>query len=533
MKTSRLAWAVAVLVASTADVSAQKTADPQKTDQNKLPLCKLAPSKIVPNLCLVKYGVTTSSPECQAFFDQGLGYFYSYVWMEAARSFETAAKYDPDCAMAWWGLSRAIEKWGKGQHMEALKKAKELLPKGSHRETLLINARLAEKGMIDGIKPENRRKEAAKYLDELLSFHDDDEEGWFARAQVADGQNAAIPYYKALLRVNPLHPGAHHELVHTYENIRRPALGWPHALGYMQSSPGIPHAFHMQAHLGMRIGKWDKTTDWSAHAIELENVYHRDMDVKPAEDFQFSHHLETLIQALIHDGRFREARQVKADCEKYGFQQRLHWFRLHIAERDWDEAQKIITHYKNDKPMSAYLRAVMYLRKGDIERAAPEVNVLAEVYPTKKTDKDLELRLWETQGVLQCAKGGADGGIKLLAKAVERTKDDYRYHSWGGGAYYMESWGIAALKANRLNFAEEAFLEALAHDAGSVRGALGMQVVCERQGRTEEALRFAELAQRVWRKADPGRLEAELQDLRGSYATVQSPMADSHEDIDK
>ena len=97
-----------------------------------------------------------------------------------------------------------------------------------------------------------------------------------------------------------------------------------------------------------------------------------------------------------------------------------------------------------------------------------------------------------------------DGGSKLLAKTVDKTKDDYGKHAWGHGAYYMEYWGIGALRANRLAVAEEAFLEALAHDAGSVRGALGMQVVCERQGRTEEATRFAELAQRCWRKADPG-----------------------------
>src|SRR6185436_14722800 len=114
------------------------------------------------------------------FFDQGLGYFYSYVWMEAARSFETALKHDPDCAMAWLGLNRAMEKWPRPQHTEALKKAKELLPKASHRETLLINARLAEKGMIDGVKPENRKKDAVKYLDELLTIYDDDEEAWFA-----------------------------------------------------------------------------------------------------------------------------------------------------------------------------------------------------------------------------------------------------------------------------------------------------------------------------------------------------------------
>ena len=523
MNVCRLVYVVFAWSGCASCLLAQGRVAPKKDDANQLPISKLAPSKLVASLCVVRYPVTTSSAECQAYFDQGLAYYYSYVWMEAARSFETAAKHDPECAMAWWGLSKALEKWPRPQHTDALKKAKEMLPKAGHREAFLINARLAEKGMIDGVKPENRRKEAAKYLDELLTIYDDDEEGWFCRSQVADGPNAAVPYFKALLRVNPLHPGAHHELVHHYENIRRPALGWPHAVGYMQSSPGIPHAFHMQAHLGMRIGKWEKTTDWSSHAIELQLAYHKNQGVKPSEDWQFSHHLETLMQALIHAGRFHEARACKAECEKHGYQQRMHWFRLHVAERDWDEAQKIIDHFKKDKLTAAYLRAVFFLKKGDIERAVPEVNILAEAYPTKKNDRDLELRLWETQGVLQCAQGGADGGLKLLAKAVEKTKDEYNRHAWGHGAYWMECWGIAALKANRLNVAEEAFLESLAHDAGSVRGALGMQVVCERQGRTEEALRFAELAQRCWRKADPGRIEAELQDLRGVFATVQSP----------
>jgi len=46
-----------------------------------------------------------------------------------------------------------------------------------------------------------------------------------------------------------------------------------------------------------------------------------------------------------------------------------------------------------------------------------------------------------------------------------------------------------------------------------------MQVVCERQHRDEEAHRFAELAQRCWRRADPGLLQAELQYLRESTAS--------------
>jgi Tfp pilus assembly protein PilF len=392
------------------------------------------------------------------------------------------------------------------------------------REQKLIQARLQEKGIIEGIKVEDRKKAAIKTIDELLALHDDDEEGWFARSQLIDAplSTSAVLFHKALLRINPQHPGAHHELVHIYENIRRPALGWPHAEGFVASSPGIPHAFHMQAHLAMRIGKWEKTTDRSAHAIELQEAYHKLMNVKPNEDWQFSHHLETLMQALIHDGRFKEAHVIRKKCENYKYTQRVHWFRLALAERDWDEALKQANSNPKDKITTSYMRALVYLNKGNCERARPEVNVLQEAYLTNRANKDLEIRLWTAQGLLLCATGGGDGGVKLLAKTVDKTKNDYGKHAWGHGAYYMETWGLGALRANRPDVAEEAFLEALAHDAGSVRGALGMFVVCERQNRTEEANRFAELAQRCWRKADPGVIQAELEYLR-SQGSPASP----------
>src|SRR5437868_9037933 len=110
---------------------------PTKPETPKLALSGLPLAKLIPNLCVVKYRISTTSPECQAFFDQGLGYFYSYVWMEAARSFETAAKFDPDCPMAWWGLSRALDQWKKPNHNQALEKAQQLLGRASHREQFL------------------------------------------------------------------------------------------------------------------------------------------------------------------------------------------------------------------------------------------------------------------------------------------------------------------------------------------------------------------------------------------------------------
>jgi tetratricopeptide (TPR) repeat protein len=250
----------------------------------------------------------------------------------------------------------------------------------------------------------------------------------------------------------------------------------------------------------------------------MQEAYHQRMGIKGSDatlDWQFSHHLETLMRSLIHDARYQEALALKKKTQGYKFTHRDQWFRLHLNRGDWDEALKLAAANKKNKAAASYGRALVYLRKGEPDRAAPELNVLQEAFAAKRGDKNLQLKLWEVQGLLACARGDA-GGLKILAKVVDKSKDDYNHHAWGQGAYFMEQWGAAALRVNRLDVAEEAFLEALAHDSGSARGALGMQVVCERQGRTEEALRFAELAQRCWRRADAGVIPAELQSLRSA-----------------
>jgi hypothetical protein len=49
--------------------------------------------------------VTTTSKQAQVFYDQGLNYLESYVWIEASRSFRQALRIDPKLAMAQLGLS--------------------------------------------------------------------------------------------------------------------------------------------------------------------------------------------------------------------------------------------------------------------------------------------------------------------------------------------------------------------------------------------------------------------------------------------
>ena len=161
--------------------------------------------------------------------------------------------------------------------------------------------------------------------------------------------NASAVFYKALLKVNPLHPGANHEFVHFFENIQRPALGWPYAENYIKSSPGIPHAYHMQAHLGMRIGKWGVTSNWSWRAVELQVEYHKYQDVKPSEDHQFNHHMETLTRSLVHDGRFADALKIKKMAEGYKYTFRPEWLRMAIAQIR--RATRPITPYSASRPL--------------------------------------------------------------------------------------------------------------------------------------------------------------------------------------
>jgi tetratricopeptide (TPR) repeat protein len=271
----------------------------------------------------------------------------------------------------------------------------------------------------------------------------------------------------------------------------------------------------MQAHLATRLGRWDKTSDRSARAIELERAYHKEMKVSPQEDQQYYHHLEILTISLIHDGRFQEAHAIQKEAKAANIHLWGPWFRLALAERDWAEALKIAEQTrKSDKHQASYMAAVVYLKQGDTARAATEIEVLRLALQQRKNDRVLQDRLWETQGLLLCKRGSVDAGLQLLAKLVERTKNDYGHHSWGNGAVFMEVWGTAALHGHRDEIAEEALLEALAHDPGSVRGALGLQVLCERQGRTQEAARYADLARRCWQRASAQSFAADLVALR-------------------
>src|SRR3954449_449952 len=81
---------------------------PKPADNCTPPPSSLAPAlpaKILPGMGTVHLAITTSNPEAQQFFDQGLAQMHSFWAREAERSFLQAAALDPAAPMPQWGIA--------------------------------------------------------------------------------------------------------------------------------------------------------------------------------------------------------------------------------------------------------------------------------------------------------------------------------------------------------------------------------------------------------------------------------------------
>src|SRR5688572_4574879 len=85
------------------------------------------------------FPITTSVPEVQEWFDQGITLLHSFWFYEAERTFRWCIELDPECAMAYWGMALAAE--NDSERFEALL-AQALRRKDSvsERERLYIEA---------------------------------------------------------------------------------------------------------------------------------------------------------------------------------------------------------------------------------------------------------------------------------------------------------------------------------------------------------------------------------------------------------
>src|SRR5262249_50037894 len=72
--------------------------------QHHMPAAPEKPVTLYPGLGNWHHAISTTKPDAQRYFDQGLALMYGFNRYEAQRSFRKASEIDPNAAMVWWGL---------------------------------------------------------------------------------------------------------------------------------------------------------------------------------------------------------------------------------------------------------------------------------------------------------------------------------------------------------------------------------------------------------------------------------------------
>jgi hypothetical protein len=473
---------------------------PSVTPAPTKPVAKLETApKFFPGLGNLSHRVTTTSSLAQAYYEQGLRCWHAYVTPTAIPDFQYAANLDPTCAMAYWGLSLALpESGGVMASKDAANRALELAANATDRERRFCAARVLE------LSGDGARESFLDALDSAIAAYPEDVELWIWRGKALGKYNGDVPlegmpYELAAYRMHPEHPSPNHELIHAYEVVDRPVLGWPYTVGFEQSAPNMPHAHHMMAHLAMRLGRWDEALRCTRMSVQKSREGFPELEAR--------HHIDVMMRALAHEGLFREA-LAQPDTYRDG----IAWARMLRLKNDLPAlAAWAAQREKDHSPDGPYVDALVKLDQGKLDAAAWLVAMAEARYRAYPNEF---YRYAEVKGRYLVQRGKPDEGLKLLREAGAKAVKDAGLHSWGGGSYMLEVWGETALRAGRGDEAEEAFLEALAHEHGSVIGALGMQVVSELRGQSPLAQHYERRAAAIWKRADPGALSAQLARLR-------------------
>ncbi len=249
--------------------------------------------------------ITTSSPEAQAYFDQGLRLEYAFNHAEAIRSYEAALEADPDCAMCWWGIALAAghninapltEDGGRYAYRAAFE-AQAHAGDVSAVERALITAVAARYGPDPAAAGPGLDSAYATALADAATAHSDNADvltlrgaaimnlspwnywdGDFGSRTPRAGTREAQRALEAALSLNPNHPGACHYYIHLVE-AAFPERAVECADRLAALMPGAGHIVHMSGHIYIRVGRYADAVTVNEHAVHSDETYISDVGI--------------------------------------------------------------------------------------------------------------------------------------------------------------------------------------------------------------------------------------------------------------
>ena len=257
--------------------------------------------------------ITTSSPEAQLWFDRGLLWTYGFNHEEAVFCFKQAAKADPKCAIAYWGIAYAMgpnynKPWEAFDEAETSKTLSEAYDATTRAGTLAGHCTQAERDLIGAL---HQRYQSARVPQDLPAWVDDfaaamravylnhvedaDISALFAEAlmnrtpwalwDLASGNPAAGADTEEVRQVlergmerradtgGPPHPGMLHMYIHLMEMSPFPEQALLACDQLRGLVPDSGHLQHMATHIDVLCGDYLSVVNWNEEAIRADRRY--------------------------------------------------------------------------------------------------------------------------------------------------------------------------------------------------------------------------------------------------------------------
>jgi tetratricopeptide (TPR) repeat protein len=495
--------------------------------------------------------VTTQSRAAQRYFDQGLTWAYAFNHDEAIRSFEEAARLDPQCAMACWGVA-----FSNGPHINNPAMPPERSEAAWHalQKALALkeNASPVERALIDALSrryawpaPEDRRALDEAYaaaMGEVWAAHGDDPDVgtlyaealmdlhpwdlWTKDGRPKEDTELIVATLEEVLRIDSQNPGANHLYIHAIEASPNPERANAAADLMREAVPASGHLLHMPTHIDVLLGRWAQASLQNEKAIRADSAYRA---IRPRIGFYriyMAHNQHMLTFASMMEGRGARALEAARDVvagvpEDYGREQAAFidpWMSIpyDVLKRfgKWDEllAEPAPPSYW---PISTSMwrghRAIAFAAKGDVagadrERAAflhAVANVPADaVMGINKAHHVFDIAKHFVNGEIAFRKGNVDESVTELRRAAE-LEDELLYMEppeWIQPVRH--TLGAFLLSVGRYEEAEKIYREDLEKWPENGWSLHGLAKCLRARGATAEAQDTENRFRKAWARAD-------------------------------
>ena len=474
---------------------------------------------------------TSATGEAQNHFLRGVAILHSFGWKQAREQFHAAQAIDPDFALAYWGESLAynhplVTNMDPTEPRKALER---LAPTAEERIAKAPTER--EKGLMRAVEilwgdgdHGKRRFEYMEAMGDLHEAYPDDPEiaAFYAlsllgvnrlNGNVTERYNIrAGTIALKLLNDNPVHPGAAHYTIHSFDHPINAPLALEAAHAFADIAPAVSHARHMPTHIFIQHGMWDLVSghNQSAYDVAVElwepgdalgDAVHS-LDWGQYGDLQRGDYekarvwIERIASMAENEGFEVGGARGVAGAERARGAVPLLKSRYTVETEEWD-VRPVTDDMRSVELLATGLSAA---RTGDQETLAAAEKALGEKSEGRGYDHVMHMQV---SALLHQGMGHGDMATDFMDKAVETVEAMAPPRGSANPVKPVhELYGELLLELDRPEDAAEMFETSLMRMAGRPRSLLGLARANAAMGNTMVALENYSKVASLWAGRD-------------------------------